>query len=122
MTQQVDSGQKWNTNGRKLAWNQRTQDAKGGVNSSFHWPLKNVLENIVQGLGPQFTAIKSAAVSETNKQTSKQNQAEYPPVYSKEFMFWFFLDSLQDDQCFGPWLSIFYCLCDLGEKGINFWS
>lgn len=119
MTQQVDSGQKWNTNARKLVWNQRTQDAKGGVNSSFHWPLKNVLENIVQDLGPQFMAMKSVAVSEANKQ---KNQAEYPPVYSKEFMFWFFLDSLQNDQCFGPWLSIFYCLHDLWEKGINCWS
>lgn len=51
--------------------NQRTEDAKGGVNNSFHWPLRNVLENVVQGLGLQFIAVKSVAVSETNKQTNK---------------------------------------------------
>ena len=51
--------------------NQRTEDTKGGVNNSFRWPLRNVLENVVQGLGLQSIAVKSVAVSETNKQTNK---------------------------------------------------
>ena len=38
---------------------------------SLQWPLKNVQENVVQGLGPQFIAMKFVAVSETNKQMNK---------------------------------------------------